>query len=55
MDVINEIIQNGPVGLLSKGLKSAVLLLFAIIVSVLLTMLVVLIAYGPSMTIRFGY
>ena len=55
MDVINEIIQNSPAGLLSKGYKSLVLLLFAAIVSVLLVMLVVLLTYGPSMTIRFGY
>ncbi|MBD1262892.1 hypothetical protein HZY62_20015 [Maribacter polysiphoniae] len=55
MGVIKEIIQNSPAGHLSRTYKSLVLLLFATIVSVLLTMLVILIAYGPYMTIRFGY
>ncbi|MGB5434808.1 MAG: hypothetical protein WBM98_02875 [Maribacter sp.] len=55
MDVINEIIQNSAAGQLSKGYKSLVLLLFSTIVSILLTMLVILLVYGPYMTIRFGY
>lgn len=55
MDVIKEIIQNSPVGHLSRTYKSMVLLLFATIVSVLLTMLVILVSYGPYMSIRFGY
>jgi len=55
MDVINEIIQNSAIGPLSKGYKSFVLLLFSTIVSVLFTMLVVLLKYGPYMSIKFGY
>ena len=55
MDVIKEIIQESPAGHLSKGYKSLVLLLFATIVSTLLTMLVVLLTYGPYMTIGYGY
>ncbi len=55
MDVINEIIQNSALGLLSKWYKSIVLLLFSAIVSVLLTMLIILVVNGPDMIIRFGY
>jgi len=55
MDVINEIIQNSAIGPLSNVYKSLVLLLFSTIVSVLFTMLVVLLKYGPYMTIQYGY
>ena len=55
MDVIKEIIKNSAIGPLSKGYRSFVLLLFSTIVSVLFTMLIVLLKYGPYMTIQFGY
>ena len=55
MDVINEIIQNSALGTLSRTYKSLVLLLFSTIVSVLFTMLIVLLKYGPYMTIQYGY
>jgi len=55
MDVINEIIQKSALGELSNVYKSFVLLLFSSIVSTLLTMLVILLKYGPNMTVQFGY
>ncbi|MBT8315034.1 MAG: hypothetical protein KJP26_11295 [Maribacter sp.] len=55
MDVINEIIQNSAIGPLSRTYKSFVLLLFSTIVSLLFVMLIVLLTYGPYMTIQFGY
>jgi len=55
MDVINEIIQNSAIGPLSRTYKNLVLLLFSTIVSILFTMLVVLLTYGPQLTIQFGY
>ena len=55
MDVINEIIQNSAIGQMSKWYKSLVLLLFSSIVSTLFIMLVLLIKYGPYLTIKFGY
>lgn len=55
MDVIKEILNNGPLGLLSFWSKSMVLLLFSAIVSTLLTMLAVLLVYGNEISIQFGY
>ncbi|MEM1257166.1 MAG: hypothetical protein AAGC45_11125 [Bacteroidota bacterium] len=55
MDVIKEILDKGPLGILSFWSKSMVLLLFSAIVSTLLTMLVVLLIYGNEMSIQFGY
>lgn len=55
MDVIKEILNNGPLGLLSIWSKSMVLLLFSVIVSTLLTMLIVLLRYGNEISIQFGY
>lgn len=55
MDVFKEILKNGPLGLLPFWSKSLVLFVFSVIVSTLLTMLVILLAYGPTMTIKFGY
>ncbi len=55
MDVVKEIIQNSALGPFSNGFKGLILSLFASIVGVLLTMLVVLIKYGPEMSIRYGY
>jgi len=55
MDVIKEILNNGPLGLLSFWSKSMVLLLFSAIVSTLLSMLTVLLVYGSEISIQFGY
>lgn len=55
MDVFKEILNNGPLGLLPFWSKSLVLLLFSVIVSTLITMLTVLVIYGPYMSIQFGY
>ena len=55
MDVINEIIQNSPIGAMSKGYKNIVLLVFSSIVSLLLSMLVFLIMNAPNLNIHFGY
>ena len=55
MDVVKEIIQNSAIGTWSNGYKSLVLSLFASIVGTLLTMLVILLRYGPEMNIQFGY
>lgn len=55
MDVVKEIIQNSAIGPLSNGYKGLVLSLFASIVGILFTMLIVLIKHGPEMNIQFGY
>lgn len=55
MDVLKEIMNNGPLGLLSFWSKSLVLLLFSAIVSTLLTMLIILLIYGNQIPIQFGY
>ena len=55
MDVVKEIIQNSAIGPLSNGYKSLVLSLFISIVCTLLAMFIVLMIYGPSMNIQFGY
>ena len=55
MDVIKEILNNGPLGLLSFWSKSMVLLLFSAIVSTLFTMLTILLIYGHEISIQFGY
>lgn len=55
MDVINEIIQNSPIGAMPKGYKSVVLLVFSTIVSILFSMLVFLVINAPNVAINFGY
>ncbi len=55
MDVIKEIMQNGPLGLLPVWSKSLVLLLFSAIVATLATMLMILLRYGSEISIQFGY
>jgi len=55
MDVIKEILNDGPLGLLSFWSKSMVLLLFAAIVATLWSMLIVLLLYGSEVPIQFGY
>ncbi|QLG46906.1 hypothetical protein [Costertonia aggregata] len=55
MDVLNTIIQNSTLNGMPKWYKATTLSIFMTIVSTLLVMLIVLIAYGSQMTIRFGY
>ena len=55
MDVINNIIQESPIGQWTLGYKSAVLILFSSIVITLFCMLIILLIYGPYMTIQYGY
>ncbi len=55
MDVVKEIIQNSAIGPLSYGYKSAVLILFGLIVSILLVMLALLLSHGADLTFHYGY
>ncbi|WP_157491581.1 hypothetical protein [Maribacter thermophilus] len=55
MDVYKEILQKSALGLLTPPIKSLVLLLFLVIVSILFTMLVLLLKYGLYANISFGY
>ncbi|MEM9141681.1 MAG: hypothetical protein AAGA86_01755 [Bacteroidota bacterium] len=55
MDVINEIVQNSALGLLSKWYKGFVVLLFSSIVTTFLLTLFFLLRYGTHMNIQFGY
>ena len=55
MDVVKEIIRNSAIGPLSYGYKSAVLILFGLIVSILLTMLALLLSHGADLTFHYGY
>ena len=55
MDVIKEIMENGPLGMLPVWSKSLVLLLFSAIVTTLLAMLTFLMRYGSEISIQFGY
>jgi hypothetical protein len=55
MDVINEILQKSALSEMTKWYRAATLLLFSSIVVLLSVMLVVLITYGPNVTIQFGY
>lgn len=55
MDVVKEIIKNSAIGPLSNWYKGLVLSLFSSIVGVLLTMLVLLLKYGPEINIQYGY
>lgn len=55
MDVLNEIIRNSALSLLSTLYKNLVLLLFSAIVASLFAMLIILLRYGSQMTMQFGY
>ena len=55
MDVVKEIIQNSAIGPLSYGYKSAILILFGLIVSILLIMLALLLSQGTNLTFHYGY
>ena len=55
MDVLNKIIQESPIGSLSKWSKSIVLSVFSSIVLTLFTMLVVMIMNAPDLHFSFGY
>jgi len=55
MDVLNEILKNSALSLLSTVYKNLILLLFSAIVVTLLAMLVIILRYGSQMTLQFGY
>lgn len=55
MEVLNEIINESPIGSLSKWSKSIVLSLFSSIVVTLFTMLIVMIANAENISVSFGY
>lgn len=55
MDVIYEIIQQSPIGPLSKGYKRLVLSIFSSIVLTLFAMLLVLLSNASQLTIHYGY
>ena len=55
MDVFYTIIENTSLNGMPKWYKATSLLLFSVIVSILMSMLVTLMIYGPYMNIRFGY
>lgn len=55
MEVLNEIINESPIGSLSKWSKSLVLSLFSSIVLTLFTMLVVMIVNAENISVSFGY
>jgi len=55
MDVLNEILKNSALSLLSTVYKNLILLLFSAIVVTLLATLVILLRYGSQMTLQFGY
>ncbi|WP_171037040.1 hypothetical protein [Maribacter algarum] len=55
MDVINSLIQNSSLNGMPKWYKFMAISLFSVIVSLLLTMMTLLLIYGPNVNIRFGY
>ncbi len=55
MEVINDVLKNGPIAVFPFWLRSILLSLFATIVCVLLTMLIVLLRTGYGKNILFGY
>lgn len=55
MDVVKEIIQNSAIGPLHYGYKSAILVLFGLIVSLLFIMMILLLSQGSDLTFHYGY
>ncbi|WP_350285889.1 hypothetical protein [uncultured Croceitalea sp.] len=55
MDVIKDILQNGPIASFSLWTRGILLSIFSSIVCTLLVMLVLLFSYGTHMNIQFGY
>lgn len=55
MDVVNEIICNGPLGELSTSIRSLVLTLFFIILATLFIMLFVLLIGGSQYSLGYSY
>ncbi len=55
MEVIKDVLENGPIAAFTIWMRGVLISLFSIIVCVLLTMLVVLLYTGYGSTIRFGY
>ena len=55
MEVLNNIINESPIGSLSKWSKSIVISLFSSIVLTLFTMLIVMIVNADNISFSFGY
>ncbi len=55
MDVVNEIIFNGPLGELSTSIRSLVLTLFFVILATLLIMLFMLLIGGNQYSLGYSY
>lgn len=55
MEVIKDVLKNGPIAAFPFWIKSVLLSLFSTIVCTLFTMLVVLLYTGYGTNIRFGY
>ncbi|MFD0797645.1 hypothetical protein ACFQZJ_09245 [Maribacter chungangensis] len=55
MDVLNDIVRNSALSLLSNLYRNLVLLLFSSIVVGLFAMLVTLLHYGSQMSVQYGY
>lgn len=55
MYVLKEILESSAIGPFSNGYKGLVVILFALIVSILLTMLVLLLLNGSNTTFHYGY
>lgn len=55
MDVLHNFIQNSSLNGMPKWYKATTLFLFSVITTSLITMLVLLLIYGPEMSIQYGY
>ncbi|GMN05226.1 hypothetical protein MTsPCn5_06140 [Croceitalea sp. MTPC5] len=55
MDVIRDILKNGPIAPYSLWTKSILLSVFSSIVCTLIIMLVILLVNGYNTNIQFGY
>ncbi len=55
MEVLNNIINESPIGSLSKWSKSIVISLFSSIVLTLFTMLIVMLVNADNISFSFGY
>ena len=55
MEVLNNIINESPIGSLSKWSKSIVISLFSSIVLTLFTMLIVMLINADNISFSFGY
>ncbi|CAN0459803.1 unnamed protein product [Ectocarpus fasciculatus] len=55
MDVIQDILKNGPIAAFPFWTRGVLISLFLCIVCTLLCMLIVLLIYGSHINIQFGY